>query len=419
MKILVEPCAGMIGVSSFLLKRKCPLGGWPGSKSGYAHLIADILGLSSNEPPAGYIWGDVGPNIAALATVYGAQGNAEEVARWIHANALSMVKDGNATGYSRVNGEGNDYTDRHGAHGHWHATTPEVSAKRLDAIATLSAQDVANFLICSDLSAKKEPDSGYGAEYERFVAGARYAPPNIGSIADRIPNASVVADIIRSWQDEEPRKLWQRLKEAGWPSLLLPEGSTGRWLGPQSVEDTAAWLWTTRRSWKSDVAHGFLTPDIVKGPKSHGGILRHGPESPANEVEEIATCTPNVACWQGKAQDMPLPQCLDDFVIFLDGPYHGDGSRKISGYKHGTFTREEQLAYAADCHRRGAHVAVSECVPLDKELSALTGTQWWKVDIGHARKGSTRSWSVEKQEWVTVNKPPVHVPVKQVGLFGQ
>jgi hypothetical protein len=72
----------MAGVSFWTLGCKPPIS-WMGGKSGYSRVIAELLGLSRLNPPAAYVWGDVGPNIAALACLFGAAGSAEEVARMV------------------------------------------------------------------------------------------------------------------------------------------------------------------------------------------------------------------------------------------------------------------------------------------------------------------------------------------------
>ena len=349
--ILCEPFAGMVGVSFGTMGCKPPIS-WMGNKAGYYTAIANLLGLSRLNPPAAYVWGDVGPNIAALACLFGAAGSAEEVGRWlVHG---SMCATGG--GYSgpdplRVS--------------NW---KPAVSI------------------------------SGLGARCE-----------SIG--------APEVAAIIRGWRDEEPRALWSRLKAAGWPSLMMPEGSGGRWLGPQSVDEVANLLFVAMRSWSNyEIGH------VYKDYEKHANNGTRGEPLPpipvlADRVAALPTKPPMVACWQGRAEDMRLPERLDGWIMYVDGPYHGDGSRKVTGYKHGGCSRETQLALAAEWHRRGAVVAVSESVPLGKELSALTGHPWEAVDIGGERKGQARTFG-NTQEWVTMNRPPVARPGVQGELWG-
>ena len=337
----------------------------------------------------------------------------EETAGFLHANALSMVKNGEAAGYSRVNGEGNDFTDRHGASGHWHATTPEVSAQRVE--------DAASFLISTRWSfSEKGPEHGYGGPgaSKGGTWGQEARDEAIGiERFDRLlttgpmPAARQVANIIRSWKDEEPRALWERLKAKGWPSLLLPEGCRGRWLGPQSLEDVAGYLAYDVRTHPG--GGGFLKTSDYETNKAHrpnnkrvGGVNYH-PESPAPQVE-ILPPFPPLAVWQGFAEDLTLPVDLSGVVIFADPPYQG-----TTGYKHGTCPRETVLRLAREWSARGAIVAISEAVRLDRDL----GEGWFAVDISHARKGQARTFSKQQSEWLTLNRPPQYVPPKQQGLF--
>ena len=139
----------------------------------------------------------------------------------------------------------------------------------------------------------------------------------------------------------------------------------------------------------------------------------------ATRCQALPARWPRVACYQGTATRLveQLPADLSGFLVYIDGPYHGDGSRKITGYKFGGCSREEQLAMAADCHRRGARVAMSESVPLAAELRALTGDEWWQVDITEHREGQSRTFGATR-EYVTLNAAPLHMRGTQQGLFG-
>jgi hypothetical protein len=107
------------------------------------------------------------------------------------------------------------------------------------------------------------------------------------------------------------------------------------------------------------------------------------------------------------------PGDLEGCVVYMDGPYYGDGSRKITGYLH-ELTREEQLRIAADFDSAGATVAVSECVGLAREL----GKGWNEVDISSGRVGQKRSFSEQQTEFVTMNRTPGFKIAKQYSLFG-
>lgn len=345
--LFCEPFAGSAALTYWLLGGKPPIS-YMGGKSGYAHVIADILGLSQRHRPAGIILGEPGPFAAVHATLGGASGSAEDVAGWLWSGSQAY-KPGNPSAglYVRTNGEQN-------------ISTEQLSANTADV---------------------------------------------------PLPASKAVANIIRSWKDEEPRALWERLKAKGWPSLLLPEGCRGRWLGPQSVEEVAGFLVNTGWSYRG-ISDGPFDPSraIPNADLGRGALTVEGVSDRCGDIS-----FPSLAVWQGFAEDLPLPADLSGVICYCDPPYEN-----TTGYKHGTCPRETVLRLARDWSGRGATVAISEAVRLDREL----GEGWTSVDISHARKGQARTFTKnqgtnrkEPQEWVTLNRPPVHVPAKQVGLF--
>ena len=179
-------------------------------------------------------------------------------------------------------------------------------------------------------------------------------------------------------------------------------------MGPQSVEEVAGLLFVGMRSWSNyDIGH------VYKDYEKHAAIGTRGEPSPpvpvlADRAESLPTF-PALAVWQGVAEDLVLPGDLSGVVIFADPPYAG-----TTKYKHGDCTRETVLRLARDWSGRGATVAISEAVRLDREL----GEGWHAVQIDHARKGQKRTFSKQQDEWVTLNRPPQYVPPKQQGLFG-
>ena len=268
-----------------------------------------------------------------------------------------------------------------------------------------------------------------------------------------------VADIIRGWKDEEPRALWERLRaeKAGEGDrevarfLALQGGCYGgyiisekpptpdynRWPGgshpgrwPQDIADRLAdcssvdWpptlihegpaedveprevaSWLMRALWsyeQGNVKKGFCGP----------GDRRQDTSAAAAAAAALAEVRwPPTSVYQGPCEDIEPPG-LEGVVAYLDGPYHGDGSRKITGYAH-EFPREAQLAVARKWSEAGAVVAVSECVPLADEL----GEGWHAVEITNERKGQKRSFSRAQAEFLTLNRLPAWKPSVQGGLF--
>ena len=357
--VFCEPFAGSAALTYWLLGGKPPIS-YMGGKSGYAPVIADILGLSQHHRPAGIILGEPGPFAAVHATLGGASGSAEDVAGWLTCAASSyrMAEPDSGPNMGKI----------------LNKSRPETS--------WLTAGNIA-------------------AQISGF----------------QLPRTLAVAAIIRSWKDEEPRALWERLKAKGWPSLLLPEGCRGRWLGPASLEDVATHLVVHKISRNglgqrySERAGGY---NVKTGERWEWNW-----ETNEIPVESLPTF-PALAVWQGVAEELALPDDLTGFYILMDPPYKGDLTGKITGYKHGDCSRETVLSLARDYSQRGAVVAICESVRLDRDL----GDGWTAVDISHARKGQVRSFTrnqgnnrKEPQEWVTLNRSPVHVPAKQVGLW--
>lgn len=341
--IWCEPFCGSAAVGIRLLQKhgKPPIS-YMGGKSGYAGIILSVLGLSPGQGCGGMVLGDVGPWAAVHATLGGAEGSAVEVARWAVASSWAFRQGNPATGLNRTAAFGSVIRSYDGRVDEVRPQTPDKIAARFE------------------------------------------------------PLAAEVAAIIRSWRDEEPRALWDRLKAEGWPSLL-PTGE-GRWLGPCDVGEVARWAVVGAWSFRC-------------GQVESGLYIRTNGEpnvSIKTIADSVATGFPPLACWQGQAQDMPLPDNLDGWVTYMDPPYQG-----TSGYPHGDCSRATVLALAADYSRRGAVVAISEAVPLDRDLPG-----WVSVRIDGERKGAKRTFSKQQAEYLTVNREPAHRPAIQVGLWG-
>lgn len=98
-----------------------------------------------------------------------------------------------------------------------------------------------------------------------------------------------------------------------------------------------------------------------------------------------------------------LPADLDGCVVYLDPPYVG-ATRYAC-----LCPREKVVAVAREVDRRGAVVLVSEAVPVE-ELG------WEAFEITHAKRGQQDPRRKVKREWITMNRPPVRVPARQLAL---
>jgi len=289
--IFCEPFCGSAAVTYRLLggPHSKPPTSYLGAKTGYAGAILEALGLRAGQGADGLVLCDPGPWAAVHATLGGAEGSAGDAARW---------------------------------------------------------------LLCGEWAHRRgEPGSGYAASR---VTDARYPiTSNLtpGKLAAKI-GSGAVADQIAAWEGQEPRALWERLRREGWPSLLLPPGHQGRWLGPQPIEEV-------------------LDKRIRSVP-----------------------AFPPLACYQGSAADLALPADLTGWIIYADPPYQG-----TTGYPHGDCDRATVLSLARSWAARGAVVAISEAEPLPLE-------GWHHLEITGRRVGSKRSFSRQQAEWLTLSCAP-------------
>jgi hypothetical protein len=230
----------------------------------------------------------------------------QSVAQWLQVMTWCVAKNGGSIGYSRVNGEGNPFTDRHGEQGFWEPDTPEKLAKRVEG--------VARWLLCANWAYRNGcPESGYN----------------------------------------------KTAAEGGKP------GQNGNW-------------------------------------------STLNPQTPAMLADKIGSSTlkyPTMSIYQGSAMDIHPPSDSSDWTAYIDPPY-----QNTSGYAH-KFPREQVIEVALRWHNAGATVCISEAEPIQ-----IPG--WHHVQIDHARRGSKRTFSKQKDEWLTLNKPPVSVPGKQLTMFG-
>jgi hypothetical protein len=304
----------------------------------------------------------------------------------------------------------------------------------LRVLGLMPGQGAAHYLWC-------EPDPGV-----RLLLEA-YRDPDL---------AREAASIIRSWADEEPRALWERLRAEG-PPRGVEAGEVARWARlttanrlipatwvdgqwrntgdggstfggdefctpavdlaekfvasvgdmPATVEadarrvdprEVARWAVTGRWSVLTGVsASGYAGPDVWNNPNA-ASIAGAFDILPALR----ATITPDA---RGIEPGVDLPAGT---VAYMDPPYVG-----TTGYGH-DLPRADVVALARRWAAAGATVAISEAEP----IADLTAEGWPAVRVDGERKGQTRTFSKQQAEWVTMNRPPAWTPPEQRGLFG-
>lgn len=200
-------------------------------------------------------------------------------------------------------------------------------------------------------------------------------------------------DRLRAWQGEDPRTLWDRLRKAP-----VPEG----------VEDRVA-VWAVLQWWsfaRMPVAQqggawrasGFNTAEAyaasihakqVADGKTHGNGLqaRYIDQRLPIVVDQIARLPDlsRVRVLRCRAEEVPpIPGAL----VYIDPPYRGT----TCAYGHDLPGVE---ALALRWAEEGCRVAVSEAQPL--------GLPGWRTVKLSAAAGFGRTWSRQKDEWLTIS----------------
>ena len=278
--------------------------------------------------------------------------------------------------------------------------------------------------------------SGIGADAVLLCDAGPWA--HVWSVLADPARCGEVATILRGWADEEPRELWERLREEhrgewdGWTSeraaaflqinafnrlINVDRNAAGEWKNTgiggttfggdefatpagetaQKVTDVAAWL--QRSAWSYEAGNlkkGFVGPgdrrqdtsSTATATATAGGVIRRG----------------GVSLYAGSAEAIEPPDDCDGVVVYIDPPYQG-----TTGYS-ATMPRETVLDTARKWSDAGAIVCVSEAEPLP-----LDG--WHHVEITSARQGQKRTFSKQQAEWLTISREPAHVPATQADLF--
>ena len=189
------------------------------------------------------------------------------------------------------------------------------------------------------------------------------------------------AAIIRSWKDEEPRALWERLRAEGPIRLAEWCGLQGGCYGGFPISEKPP------------------TPDYNRWP---GG--KHPGDWPQSTAAALSATPTSVATVAPDARTVePIPGA----VAFCDPPYVN-----TTGYGN-DLPRAEVIELARRWADAGARVYISEA----EALPALMADGWHSVEITSQRIGQKRTFSKQQREWVTCSHEPAWRPAEQVGLF--
>jgi len=263
--------------------------------------------------------------------------------------------------------------------------------------------------------------------------------------------AREAARIIRSWADEEPRALWERLRAEG-PARCPPVDARevarwqvvlgSMWVHKQDGRPLTGWAWCDDKPKPLEHADrlyalGGLPATIhddatTLDPREvarwvqrsvwsyEQGNVRTGFVGPGERRQDTtATATATAierdprglpATIHDDATTAPIPDPLPEgTLVFIDPPYVG-----TTGYAH-DLDRPAVVRLAQRWAAAGARVMISEAVPID----ALVACGWHAVEVSAMRVGQKRTFSKQQREWLTTSFEPDRRAVRACELAAE
>jgi hypothetical protein len=226
--------------------------------------------------------------------------------------------------------------------------------------------------------------------------------------------AQGAAEIIRSWKDEDPRALWERLRAEG--PATCPEGLTAREVARfgllQAMQQAGATVVHDGSRWVKLIGpvDGKARPPSAVSCRWRKDGTKHPADSytTASTARGLGTLPALPATIHPDARAIDPPTLPPGTVAYMDPPY-----LNTTGYAH-DLGRPEVVALARRWDAAGATVCISEAEPIPE----LVADGWHKVEITGERKGQRRTFSKQQREWLTLNRPPSWTPSVQGSLFG-
>ena len=211
--------------------------------------------------------------------------------------------------------------------------------------------------------------------------------------ADHVMMAgSRAGETFHRWLLDSPAREVSALASLRWPPVAIAEDARG-----VRVEDVAGWMVGSYLSFGATLGRGFKA--------TAGGLWPDDPPDIANIRIPILNWPP-VAIAPDARLIPPGGADLEGCVCYIDPPYEN-----TTPYAH-KLPRADVVTLARAWSDAGALVMISEAVPVEG-----LGAGWEAISIGHARRGQKRTWG-GTQEWLTMNRAPVHRMAEQVSIFG-
>jgi hypothetical protein len=363
-----------------------------GSKSGYAEVILDALGLRSGEGADAYLWAEADDDVRGLLRAYPDAAMltriAEIIRGWADEEPRALWERLRAERRERATPCRNCW-DGGGTVNP--IDCPCFSRKR---------DDVAGWIVTGSWAMRRgQPDSGYTESRTHIGIGEGHGDPP-EAMASRCQTLATYAQIAMS----------NRLIHVGGPALMNT-GIGGTTFGGAEfatpAEDVAAGFERIARfSWLA--SHAYRKGDIdaarEDGCRNLTGTIceQHHALANASSWPPVAILpriprAADVAAWLGTPGD------LSGCIAYMDPPYSG-----TTGYGH-DLGREEVIAIARDFDALGAVACISEAEPV------IEG--WHATEITGGRRGQKRTFSKQQREWLTMNRAPAATVATQIGMF--
>ena len=251
----------------------------------------------------------------------------------------------------------------------------------------------------------------FGGEIIESTTGTHY-PLTAAKLTDRLDSLAQASELARYLQVSASNRLINidsaTMQNSGKGGTT--HGGDEFATGAGKVADAARevsrqvvvsrWAFSQRPAWPDNPGYG--------GPGSKCGDFKGrdeslGCERTADRMHPLglpATIVPD-------ARETTPPTLPPGCVAYCDPPYRG-----TTGYGN-DLPRAEVVELARRWADAGAAVYISEAEP----LAALVEEGWHTVEITSTRVGQKRTFSKQKREWLTMNRPPAWVPPVQESLF--
>jgi len=412
--LFVELCAGTAALSLRLHRRHArPPVSRMGAKTGYADAILRVLGLRPGQGAAHYLWCEPDPGVRLLLEAYRDPGLAQEAAAiirgWADEEPRALWERLRAEGPPRGADPGDvgvppREVARWLVRATWSYEQGNIRTgfvgpgdRRQNTTATATATKLAGMgLLATITPDARRVDPREVARWARLTTANRLIPATW--VDGQWRNTGVGGSTFGGAEFCTPVLDLAEKFEASVGDMPATVEADARRVDPRKV---ARWAWVQRRTLPGN-ERSFLHQVPVKpvaNPARQG--LRWTHEQPAPLFEALPVIEATIVDNAGLIE--PGPDLPPGTVAYMDPPYVG-----TTGYGH-DLPRSEVVALARRWSAAGAMVAISEAEP----IGDLVAEGWHAVRIDGERKGQARTFSKQKDEWLTLSNAPTWTPKTQ------